>query len=242
MSSIPHSDKNRAASAEDIAKEFEDFASIVAHDLCAPLRHVKQFTRLFIESLDGELDGDQKQYIHFLDHALDRLEGMQDILLSYSRISTRAEPPTAVDMGDVVRDCLREMEAGGMMNSADIEIGEMPVIRGDYKQMCLVVSCLMDNALKFHADDSSRRRVIFSSKAEGDHSLFEMADNGIGIDAAYHDEVFRLFRQLHPEQYGGGMGAGLTLCKKIIERHGGAISLRSAPGQGTRVLFTLPRA
>ncbi|MEZ5918965.1 MAG: ATP-binding protein [Alphaproteobacteria bacterium] len=227
--------------AERIAKEYEDFAYIVSHDLNAPLRHIKEFTRLLVAGRKDNLTVEEQEYVEFLERSLSKLDDMQRALLTFSRLNTRPDPPCDVDCNKVVDDVLKELADIVSVHAPEIEYGKLPVVHVDPKQLHLLFFHLIDNALKFHEDETLKRRIHISATDQEDMWLFEVRDNGIGIAEQYHDEIFRLFRRLNPDQY-SGIGAGLTIAQKIVHRFGGEMLIESEPEQGTSVFFSIEKA
>lgn len=228
-----------ARKADLIAKEYEDFAYIVSHDLNAPLRHVKEFTRLLVGARREGLSEEEKGYVEYLEKSLQRLDKMQEALLAFSRLNTRSMPYDSVDCNAVMQQVLKDIDAMIAQHKPEITCGDLPTIVAEPSQMRLLFVHLIDNALKFHAP-GVKRKISVKAETEGEFYIFEIADNGIGIAPEFRNEAFRLFRRLNPETYPGS-GAGLTIAQKIVQRHGGDIRIESADGgPGTRIIFTLP--
>lgn len=227
--------------ADRLAKEFEDFAYIVSHDLNAPLRHVKEFTKLLIGGRKENLTEEEQEYVGFLEDSLQKLDDMQVALLTFSRLNTRAGPVRDVDCNQAVAGALKSLEDVVDVFSPEIICDDLPVITAEPKQIDLLFYHLIGNALKFHDEDATKRKVFIYATDQSDTWLFEVRDNGIGIDERYYEEVFRLFRRLNPDQY-KGVGAGLTIAYKIVQHHGGEMIIESEPGQGTSVFFSVPKA
>lgn len=222
-----------------IAKEYEDFAYIVSHDLNAPLRHVTEFTRLLIGSRHDGLNDEEREYVGILEKSLQRLGDMQQALLTFSRLNTRAGPLRETDCNEIVAKVLGEMDDVINEHYPAIECGDLPVVMADAQQLTILFANLIGNALKFH-DGLKKRKVSISAEDQGDIHLFRIADNGIGIDPQYHDVIFRMFRRLNADKY-PGVGAGLTIAQKIVQRHGGEILIESKPDEGTSVFFSVTR-
>jgi len=167
------------------------------------------------------------------------LSGIDD-LLTYSRVSTRHREPTRTDSAEVLERVLGNLRLAIEESGAEVTHGEMPALLVVDTQLQQLFQNLIGNALKFRGDTPPHVHVDAARKdREWEISI---ADNGIGIDAKYHDEVFMIFRRLHGRERYPGTGIGLALCKKIVEQHGGRIWLKSEPGSGTTFYFTLPAA
>ncbi len=225
---------------DQIARDYEDFAYIVSHDLNAPLRHVKEFTRLLIGSRQNNLTEEEQEYIGLLETSLKKIDDMQQALLTFSRLNTRAGPMRETNCNDIVTNALQELDNAIRQYCVVIECSELPVVIADPNQLQLLFVNLIDNALKFH-EGNGKREITITSIQKEENWLFEIKDNGIGIAKEYHEEVLRLFRRLAPDKY-KGVGAGLTIAHKIIQRHGGQIVIDSKPGTGTSVFFSIPKS
>lgn len=227
-----------------IAKEYQEYAYIVSHDLNAPLRHLKQFSRLLIEEMDQNYLGeDQKEYIHFIEVSLEKLDRMQAALLEFSRINTRQEPFTtfsALDTTLRVIDGLKQTCKDKSLPVPDIKVHELPEITADAKQFERLMFQILDNAMKFSARDRSAFIDVSASNNEN-HMTFAIKDNGTGIPSQFHQEVFKMFRKLHTDDACDGTGAGLAIAHKIVDRHNGKIWIEAAPENGIILFFTLPR-
>lgn len=226
-----------ASEAESIAKEYQDFAYIVSHDLNAPLRHVKEFTRLLIGSRPGSLNDQEKEYIQFLEKSLGKLDDMQEALLAFSRLNTRFGVLTKSDCNKLVAEALKDLDPVISQHFPAVECGNLPNLNVEPRQFQMLFYYLIDNALKFH-EKGAKRKLHIGVKDQDDSYLFEIRDNGIGIAPEYHEEVFKMFRRLNPDQY-PGIGAGLTLAQKIVHKHGGEILIESEPEKGTSVFFSV---
>lgn len=226
-------------SATQIAREYEDFAYIVSHDLNAPLRHIKEFTRLLIGARGDDLNDDEREYVNFLETSLTRIDDMQTALLTFSRIDTRAGVERETDLNVTIQEVMDELKPVIQHYNARVEYDTLPVIKADPQQMRLLFYYLIDNAIKFHEKDSRDRFVGITSKKSDGSWLLGVQDNGIGIAENHCSEIFRLFRRLNPEKF-DGTGAGLTMARKIVHRHNGSMHVESEPGKGTIVFFTLP--
>jgi light-regulated signal transduction histidine kinase (bacteriophytochrome) len=168
---------------------------------------------------------------------------MIDDLLTLSRIATKVKPYQSVDMGAVVNNIVK-FELASLIEDTKGEIlipSPLLPICGDPSQMHQLFQNLIANGLKFHKENSPPRVTITNALTENNMVRFTLQDNGIGIDAKYHDQMFVMFKRLHSSSKYHGTGIGLAVCKKIVERHGGEIGVSSRPAEGTSIWFTLPR-
>ncbi len=228
---------------EQSKREFEELIHIASHDLREPLRKIGSFGALLQESLEDKLDGDQRENLDFMIDGAERLQSMINDLLAYSRITTRAKPFQPVDLNQVL-DNLRNFELAAAFEETKGEIlipNPLLVVYGDQSQLHELLQNLIANSLKFHREDIPPRITISSQPARGNMVRITVQDNGIGIDPKYHDQIFVMFKRLHPTTRYRGTGIGLAVCKKIVQRHGGEIGIESIPEDGTVIWFTLPR-
>lgn len=219
-------------------KELQKFVSIVSHDFKAPIRHINDFSQLLSEGLGDRLTGDDKLYLEFIQSGAKRLNMMMDDLLVFSRIDTHGKPHEAIKIAPLLQDILLELEPLIQQQNAIIITDDAtPDIHGDPVQIRLVFYHLIKNALLFQQPESDVKITIACAEEEG-KTLFRVSDNGIGMREKSLEDVFHMFHRLHAQtEFGGGSGAGLAIVKRIIERHGGDISITSTIDQGSIVTF-----
>ena len=219
--------------------ELERFAHSCSHDLKEPLRSVAGFVQLLLRHNSGEFDEISIDYIQQILNGLDRMGSLIKDILLYSRITTQMDSHSMVDLKEIL-DCINNdlifnlQEAGG-----NIHIGEVPVVMGNATKMKQLLTNLIENAIKFR---SSKPLVIdISAKDLGSFWEISVADNGIGIEKQYQKSVFDMFKRLNSKNRYEGSGIGLSICKKIVNAHGGNILVRSNPTGGSEFAFTLPK-
>ena len=223
-------------------RDLDDFAYIASHDLREPLRGIHNYSHFLMEDYGDKLDAEATARLQTLVRLSQRMEALIDSLLHYSRID-RAEPPQVdVNLTQVVQDALEMLKPRLDADSVQVRRPQgLPSVRGDRAQLTEVMVNLLSNAIKYN--DKAEKWVeigVQKPDASGEPSVYFVRDNGIGIDPGYYDTIFSIFRRLHPqEEFGGGMGVGLTVVKKIIEHHGGRVWVESAPGTGSTFYFTL---
>ncbi len=226
-------------SYDKLKQEYEEFTYIVSHDLNNPLRRLRDFGNLFLEEHETDLSEKDRLYIHFMKSAISQLELMQHALLELSRINTRTGTVIDTNCNSLVSKAIEVIVSPE--THVSIECDKLPTVQADPDQLYLVFYHLIDNACKFHDDESKNRECRITGEDRIDHFLFQVKDNGIGIQSKFHEEVFKIFRRLHKDDKYEGIGSGLALTRKIINRHGGQIWIDSDPGEGTSVAFTLPK-
>lgn len=220
-------------------EELDEFAYIASHDLKEPLRGIHNYASFLKEDYAERLDDEARRYIDRIQQLAERMSGLIEHLLAYSRLGyvELARDPVNTDaVVDAVAEDLKPL-----LDSQKVELrrsGTLPVVRGDAVRIRQVFQNLIANAVKYN--DKPMKWVEVGCNDETVPPTFYVRDNGIGIAPHHQDAVFQIFRRLHEQnKYGGGAGAGLTITRKIIERHGGRIWLESVPGEGASFYFTL---
>ena len=218
--------------------ELERYAKVAAHDLREPLLAMGLFVEQLAGRLDRGRDEGNERLVELLRRTGARAKMLVDGILEYARHGTAATFEE-VDMAALVADVVESLSAGLRDAGASVDVAELPTVRGDPAQLSRVVQNLIANSVKFRAD-APPRVTIEAEQADG-FWVFRVDDNGIGIPAELGDDVFAMFKRAHGDDY-AGCGIGLAVCRKIVEAHGGAIAAGPAPGGGTRMRFSLPRA
>jgi PAS domain S-box-containing protein len=227
---------------EGANKELQDFVYIASHDLREPLRKISSFGTLLQDSLKGKLNEDQQENFEFMIDGARRMQDMIDALLTYSRLTTKAKPPEWVDLNTVIED-LKKLELASMLDETRgiIRVPKpLPSVQADPSQMHQLFQNLIGNGLKFHKEGIPPEIIVHACEMENNMIRIEVEDNGIGIDEKYHGQLFTMFKRLHSRDQYEGTGIGLASCKKIVERHGGNIGIKSILGKGATFWFTLP--
>jgi len=218
-------------------KELEEFAYITSHDLQEPLRMVGSFLQLLQQRYKDKLDKEANEYIHYAVDGASRMKRLISDLLNYSR-TNKEWLIEQVDISETIQEALKNLRASINECGAIIEFENMPTLRVDRSQMLQLFQNLIGNAIKFRKEGGQPFIKITAAKQDTEW-LFSVEDNGIGIDQQYSEKVFVIFRKLHNQTKFEGTGIGLSIAKKIVERHGGRIWFESEPGKGTKFYFTL---
>jgi signal transduction histidine kinase len=241
-----------ASKLERSNRELQDFVFVASHDLQEPLRKVQAFgSRL--QNKYSEALGDQgRDYLERMQSAAARMQTQIKDLLAYSRVTTRAQPFVPVDLSKVAQEVVSDLGVRIEQVGGQVEVGGLPTIEADPDQMRQLLQHLIGNALKFHREGETPVVKIHAESLNGQgegaagasagDGLWQIMveDNGIGFDEKYLERIFQVFQRLHGRSEYEGTGIGLATCRKIIERHGGSITAKSAPGQGATFIVTLP--
>ena len=217
-------------------KELEQFAYVASHDLREPLRMVSSFTQLLAQRYQSQLDNDGKEFIQYAVDGAMRMQELIDDLLAYSRIKTRGEPFSLVNLNKILELVINNLSLTVQEKNAHITSDELPSIIADEAQMSQLFQNLIGNALKFCIIEP---RIHISSKEENDYYIFSVHDNGIGIEPQHFKRIFQIFQRLQLRAEYAGTGIGLAICKNIVERHRGKLWLESQLGEGTTFYFSI---
>jgi PAS domain S-box-containing protein len=220
-------------------RELEDFAYVASHDLQEPLRKIQAFGDRLKAKYAAELPAQARDYVERMQSAALRMQVLINDLLSFSRVTTRAQPFVPVDLGAVAGEVAHDLEVRMHEVNGRVVIGALPTVDADPLQMRQLLQNLTANGLKFHRDGVPPVVEIAGSVANGSARL-TVADNGIGFEEKYAERIFTMFERLHGRGRYDGTGIGLSICRKIAERHGGSITARSTPGEGATFTVTLP--
>ncbi|MFK8027330.1 MAG: ATP-binding protein [Gammaproteobacteria bacterium] len=219
-------------------EDLSQFAYIASHDLQEPLRMVGSYVQLLERKYENQFDDDAKTYINFAVDGCVRMKNLIEGLLEYSRVESSNEEFSEIDCNIIMEEIIQDLSVSIRESNADIIIDQLPNVYAVPSQLKMVFSNFINNALKYCEDENPR--VEIRAAIVNDKIRFSISDNGIGIKPQYQKKIFIIFKRLHSRAEYSGTGIGLSICKKIIERHGGEVSLESAYGVGTTFFFTLP--
>jgi PAS domain S-box-containing protein len=231
-----------ARHAKDLARsnaDLQQFAFVTSHDLQEPLRSIGAYAQLLLRRSESKLDADGRVYLGFIVDGATRMQRLINDLLAFSRILHGQEHVTReVDMEAVFGWAVMNLNNAIKETGAVITHDPLPPVPGNEQEIVQLVQNLLANAIKYHGPEPPR--IHLSSEEYGGEIRFEVSDNGIGIEAVYHQQIFGVFKRLHGKDV-PGTGIGLALCKRIVEKHGGRIWVESEVGKGARFSFTLQR-
>ncbi len=235
-------EENLRSAMEDLKKsnaELEQFAYVVSHDLQEPLRMVASFTQLLQKRYQDKLDDEANEFINFAVDGATRMQGLINDLLTFSRVGTKGISFSPTDMNIILEDVLANIQQSTIEADAEITYDPLPVIIADGSQMTQILQNLMSNAIKFRG--KSPIHIHVSGENKSDKWVFSIRDNGIGIEPKNFERIFVIFQRLHKRDEYEGTGIGLAVCKKIIQRHGGKIWVKSELGKGSTFYFSIPK-
>jgi two-component system, chemotaxis family, sensor kinase Cph1 len=221
-------------------KELEEFAYVASHDLQEPLRMVSSYLSLLERRYKGKLDSDADEFIHFAVDGAKRMQQLIKDLLTYSRVGTRGKPFVPTDGYQSLAAALDNLQIAIQEQGAIITHDPLPTVKADGSQLTQLFQNLIGNAIKFHG--AEKPQIHISAEEKDGEWEFAVKDNGIGIAPENFERIFVIFQRLHTREEYPGTGIGLSVCKRIVERHGGRIWLESEAGKGTTFHFTLPAA
>ncbi len=221
-------------------KELEQFAYIASHDLQEPLRKISAFGSRLSSKYHDALGDQGVDYVSRMQNAAVRMQSLIDGLLAYSRITTKAQPFSGVDLSVIVSEVLGDLETKIKDTGAVVRSDVAAVVEADALQMRQLFQNLIGNSLKYHAPGVAPVVDVRASE-DGRDCIAVVADKGIGFEQKYAEQIFGVFTRLHgrSSEYEGS-GIGLSVCRKIVDRHGGTIAAHSEPGKGSTFTVRLP--
>ncbi|MCD4784895.1 MAG: PAS domain S-box protein [Candidatus Eremiobacteraeota bacterium] len=231
--------KTRTAQLQAANKELQAFSYSVSHDLRAPLRAISGFSLMFLEDYHDKLDDEEKRLLNNIRESAKNMGNLIDDLLSFSRLGRSSMKSSNIDMGQLVREVLRQSEPLIQGRKIETIIGDLPPGFGDRAMIRQVFVNLISNAIKY-----TRTRELavieIGSLVEGNFNIFFVRDNGVGFDMKYVGKLFGVFSRLHSSREFEGTGVGLAIVKRVINRHGGRVWAEGEINNGSTFYFTLP--
>ncbi|PWU20629.1 MAG: hypothetical protein C5B50_03560 [Verrucomicrobia bacterium] len=218
--------------------DLQQFAYVASHDLFEPLRMVASYLQLLTDRSRDKLDKPSQEFIGFAMDGARRMQALIKDLLAYARVDTRGSPFERTDFEEVFQAAISNLQIAIEETKAAVAHEPLPTLVADRVQMTQVFQNLIGNAIKFHGSEPPR--IEIGARREKEEWIFSVHDNGIGIDPKNFERIFAIFQRLHTRREYPGTGIGLSICKKIVERHGGRIWLESVLGKGATFYFSLP--
>ncbi len=220
-------------------EELERFAYICSHDMQEPVRMISLYAGMLQENCGDDLDEIGQRHLAYIHDSAGRLQQMIRDILAFSRLGREQVRTERVDCRRVIDEILADLNGPITKKMAVVTIGDMPVLIASPAMLRVLLQNLIGNALKFQ-NGISRPEVSVSAERDGNLWRFTVADNGIGIDEAYRDQVFTMFQRINRKEMYPGTGIGLATCRKIMELCGGTVDFTSKPGEGSRFYFAFP--
>jgi len=219
-------------------EELGQFAYIASHDLQEPLRMVASYTQLLSRRYKGKLGADADEFIAFAVDGASRMQRLIQDLLAYSRVGTKGRDLLDVSSEEALLSALLNLRGAIAESGAQVTHDPLPTVMADEMQLVQLFQNLVGNAIKYQSGGVPHVHIA-ASRNGAKKWEFSVKDNGLGIDRQYFEKIFGMFQRLHKREEFAGTGIGLAICKKIVERHGGSISVESQPGQGSTFSFAL---
>jgi len=223
-------------------QELEEFAYVASHDLQEPLRKVSAFSSLLLQECAEAVSADGREYLDHIQGAVKRMQALINDLLQLSRITTRAKAFASVDLNAVLREALEDLESRLRDSRGTVTVEPLPTLDADATQLRQLFQNLIANALKFQKPGESPVVRVWAQEVAPDTNrvVIGVEDQGIGFEPRFAERIFGLFQRLHGRQQYEGTGIGLAVCRRIVERHGGAIVAEGRPGDGATFRVELP--
>ena len=231
--------ERRAGELTRSNESLERFASIASHDLQEPLRKVQTFAEQLKRTEEERLSDKGRDYLERMNDAARRMQALIDGLLAFSRITTHPRPAEKVDLTDLAREVVADLDVVVRESGATVEVGSLPTITADPLRMQQLIQNLVSNGIKFRREGVAPV-VRIDGQVRGSAAEITVTDNGIGFEPRHAARIFRVFERLHGHTEYPGTGIGLALCRRIVERHGGTITAESTLGEGSTFTVTLP--
>ncbi len=226
-------------------QELQDFASVAAHDLQEPLRKILSFSDRLQSKAKDDLKPEALDYLNRIQNSAQRMRILINDLLTYSRVTTKAQPFTPINLNDTLTEVISDLEVRLEQSGGKIVFEELPIIDADSTQMRQLFQNLLSNALKFTPPERKplvqvKAAILQNSSLGRPACQITVTDNGIGFEEKYLDRIFTIFQRLHGRHEYEGTGIGLAVCRKIADRHNGILTATSKLGEGSNFIITLP--
>jgi signal transduction histidine kinase len=232
--------RERTAQLERSNAELRELTYVASHDLQEPLRKIQVMGSRLLHKLEGTIDEHSRDYLQRMQRSASRMQALIDAMLTYSRLTTEKRGFSRVPLDEVVRDAVSRLQKTLDETGGRVHVEALPELVVEPSTLREMFVHLMGNALKFRREDTEPFVKVYSGPVLDGKAQIFVEDNGIGFEPRYLDRIFAPFQRLHDLSRYGGIGIGLTICRKIIESHGGTITARSTPGQGSTFIVTLP--
>lgn len=231
---------HQAKQLEDSNRELEEFAYVASHDLQTPLRGIIGFAQLLLKRKGDSLDDESKELLDLIVEGTGNMQALVRDLLAYSRVGRVDASKTIIDTESLVEDVVDRLLVQVEETNAQIQYGQLPDLHGSTQQILQLFQNLLGNSLRYRKKDTRPEIRIEAEQKDDDRVHFTVSDNGIGMDPAHTDRIFKMFQRLHTADEFPGNGIGLAICQKVVNYHDGEISVETAPNEGATFRFSLP--
>ncbi len=225
-------------------RDLQAFGYMASHDLRESIILIQAFSKRLRTKCFQDQEREGCVYLQQIEKATQHMQMLLDSMLSYSRIATQSKEISAIDLNDIAREVIQDMDYFLRKEKAVVTLESLPSVRADHGQMYQLLKNLISNALKFHKPGEVPTICIYSRQTDADEKMNRweviVEDNGIGFEEKESGKIFNLFERLHSRDHFEGTGIGLSICKRIAERHGGEILATSSPGQGAKFIIRFP--
>lgn len=220
--------------------EYEQYVYVVSHDLIAPLRQIEGFAHIVYDKHANQFDDKTKRHLQLIVSGAQKGRRILDALMEYSRLNTRCEPFSAINCQEIIDEVINDLSSVIETSGAKITCTDIPVVVGDQQQLYQVFYHLMHNALHYHISDSVPTLSVSVSGARNEWQ-FCVKDNAMGVPDQLKDKIFTVLKRAVSDKEFSGIGMGLSIARKIVQRHGGRIWVASEQDVGTSFCFTLAK-
>jgi PAS domain S-box-containing protein len=231
--------ETKAAKLEISNKELEEFAYVVSHDMKQPIRTIISYLSLLRRKYSAALNDEANEFITYSIDGANKMSDLIRDILQYSRLEQQISFVGEVDLNKTLNRVLAAIKDTITTNNAIVEIETLPSVKGNETMLNELFQNLVENGIKYNLNDNKKVNVNVFDKNE--FWQFEISDNGIGFDQEYAQQIFKIFKRLHSDAEFSGTGIGLTICQKVVEKHGGKIWATSVKGKGSKFCFALPK-
>ncbi len=237
--------REHAVALERSNRDLKEFATIASHDLQEPLRKTLGFADMLQTRYADTLGDSGAELMDRMIRATRRMQLLVDGMLSYASLGDQGAPFEPVNLSVLVRDVVLDCQEGEPDMPREVEVGDLPTVKGNPTQLRQLFQNLLGNAFKFAKKDEPCRVRVYPEEVRAPMPGTPVArivveDNGIGFEQSYASQIFGMLQRLHPRGIYEGSGMGLAICRRIVERHGGVITAQGTPGVGAKFIITLP--
>ncbi len=230
---------SKAKKLEQSNKELEEFAYVVSHDMKQPIRTIISYLSLLKKKHTEALPPEAQEFVNYSIEGANKMSDLIRDILQYSRLDQEITLAKGVSIQSIMQKVRKNINDSIVSNNAEVFYDELPAVTGNETMLMELFQNLTENGIKYNL--SKEKKVRISATDKGNEWLFEIQDNGIGFEQQYAQQIFKIFKRLHTDGEFQGTGIGLTICQKVVEKHGGKIWAESEKGVGSHFFFTLPK-